>query len=178
MFSFLVFFYQLIFGFFLFSIPCRLWNVDDAAGSWVPDVSLPVQETCDILIILQTINSVFRSELLQTDKLNLYFYINKLICWISLFFVFAKHRTFLFFFLEKTELSCFGVGWNCTSQKAQQDSSKAQMSRCSPIEIFLFLDFFHPLISGYFIFLLVLCRLGNVETAAAKWDPHVILYVQ
>jgi hypothetical protein len=25
---------------------------------------------------------------------------------------------------------------------------------------------------------LVLCRLGNVETAAAKWDPHVILYVQ
>src|SRR5215217_528368 len=33
------------------------------------------------------------------------------------------------------------------------------MSRCSPIEIFLFLDFFHPLISGYFIFLLVLCRL-------------------
>jgi hypothetical protein len=49
-----------------------------------PDVSLPVQETCDILIILQTIKSVFRSELLQTDKLNLYFYINELI-WISLF---------------------------------------------------------------------------------------------
>ena len=38
-----------------------------------PDVSLPVQETCDILIILQTIKNVFRSELLQTDKLNIYF---------------------------------------------------------------------------------------------------------
>ena len=38
--------------------------------------------------------------------------------------------------------------------------------------------FFDPLISGYFLFLLIPCRLGNVETAAAKWDPHVILYVQ
>ena len=64
-----VFFHPLIFGYFFFlSISCHVWNVDDAAGSWVPDVSLPVQETCDILIILQTINSVFRSELLQTEK--------------------------------------------------------------------------------------------------------------
>src|SRR5215207_7497290 len=38
--------------------------------------------------------------------------------------------------------------------------------------------FFDPLISGYFLFLLIPCLLGNVETAAAKWDPHVILYVQ
>ena len=38
--------------------------------------------------------------------------------------------------------------------------------------------FFDPLISGYFLFLLIPCRLGNVETAAAKWDPHVILYEQ
>src|SRR5215217_2243411 len=38
--------------------------------------------------------------------------------------------------------------------------------------------FFDPLISGYFLFLLIPCCLGNVETAAAKWDPHVILYVQ
>ena len=45
-------------------------------------------------------------------------------------------------------------------------------------KFFLFLDFFDPLISGYFLFLLIPCRLGNVETAAAKWDPHVILYVQ
>jgi hypothetical protein len=44
---------------------------------------------------------------------------------------------------------------------------------------FLFLEFiFDPLISAYFLFLLVLCRLGNVETAAAWWDPHVILYAQ
>ena len=41
------------FWLFLFSIPCRLWNVDSAAGSWVPDVSLPVQETCDILFCRQ-----------------------------------------------------------------------------------------------------------------------------
>ena len=165
--------FWLIFSFDLLP-PLKRWRRCWLMG---PRCQPPRTKTCDILIILQTINSVFRSELLQTDKLNLYFYINKLICWIFLFCVFAKHRTFLFF-LEKSELSCFGVGWNCTSQKAQQDSSKAQMSRCSPIEIFLFLDFFHPLISGYFIFLLVLCRLGNIETAAAKWDPHVILYVQ
>jgi hypothetical protein len=25
---------------------------------------------------------------------------------------------------------------------------------------------------------LIPCRLGNVEDAAASWDPHVILYVQ
>jgi hypothetical protein len=25
---------------------------------------------------------------------------------------------------------------------------------------------------------LISCRLGNVEVAAASWDPHVILYVQ
>jgi hypothetical protein len=60
--------------------------------------------------ILQTINVVFRSELLQTDKLNLYIYINKLICWISLFFVFAKHRTFLFFFLRKIRPFLFWSG--------------------------------------------------------------------
>jgi hypothetical protein len=152
------------------------------------------------LIILQTINSVFRSELLQRDKLNLCFYVNKLICWISLFFVFAKHRTFLFW----SGLKLY------ESKGFQQGSSKAQMSRCSPIEIF-------P-VFGYFLFILVLCRpllqngadmsssmynksffswiifgswylvtclflsiscqLWNVETAAAKWDPHVILYVQ
>jgi hypothetical protein len=70
---------------FIFSFdplpPLKLWRRCWLMG---PDVSLPVQETCDILIILQTIKSVFRSELLQTDKLNLYFYINELI-WISLF---------------------------------------------------------------------------------------------
>ena len=124
-------------------IPCSLWNIEDmlANGSHM-SYSLNDKHFLS-LIILQTINIVFRSELLQTDKLNLYFYINKLICWMSLFCVFPKHRTFLFF-LEKSELSCFGVGWNCTSQKAKQDSSKAQMSRCSPIEIFLFMDFLTP----------------------------------
>jgi hypothetical protein len=43
---------------------------------------------------------------------------------------------------------------------------------------FLFLEFFYPLISGYFLFLLISNRIWNAETAAAKWDPHVILYVQ
>ena len=108
---------------FIFSFdplpPLKLWQRCWLMG---PDVSLPVQETCDILIILQTINSVFRSELLQTDKLNLYFYINKLICWISLFFVFAKHRTFLFW----SGLKLY------ESKGVQQDNSKAQMARCSP----------------------------------------------
>ena len=28
------------------------------------------------------------------------------------------------------------------------------------------------------LFLSIACRLSNVDTAAAKWDPHVILYVQ
>ena len=37
--------------------------------------------------------------------------------------------------------------------------------------------FFDPLISGYFLFLLISSRIWNVGTAAAKWDPHVILYV-
>ena len=46
-----------------------------------PRCQPPRTKTCDILIILQTINSVFRSELLQRDKLNLCFYVNKLICW-------------------------------------------------------------------------------------------------
>jgi hypothetical protein len=41
-----------------------------------------------------------------------------------------------------------------------------------------FLGFFHPLIFGNFFFLLNPCRLSNGDTAAAKWDPHVILYVQ
>src|SRR5215213_9190904 len=43
---------------------------------------------------------------------------------------------------------------------------------------FLFLDFFDPLITSYFLFLLISSRISNIETAAAKWDPHVILYVQ
>jgi hypothetical protein len=38
--------------------------------------------------------------------------------------------------------------------------------------------FFHPLITSYFLFLLISSRITNIETAAAKWDPHVILYVQ
>ena len=174
-FLFLDFFTNWFFIFFIFDpLPLKRWR-----RCWLMGPRCQPPRTRNMwYFILQTINVVFRSELLQTDKLNLYININKLICWISLFFVFAKHRTFLFFFWEKSELSCSGVGWNCTSQKAQKDSSKAQMSRSSPIEIFIFLDFFHPLISGYFIFLLVLCRLGNVETAAAKWDPHVILDVQ
>ena len=114
------------------------------------------------------------------------------------------------------------MGWNCTSQKAQKDSSKAQMSRCSPIEIFLlgffsppdfwllhfsfgpvppwkrwdrcckmgpachplctikflFLDYFWLLIFDHFLFLSIPGSLSNGDTAAAKWDPHVILYVQ
>ena len=45
-------------------------------------------------------------------------------------------------------------------------------------KFFLFSDFFDPVISSYFLFLLIPCHLGNVETAAANWDPHVILYVQ
>jgi hypothetical protein len=27
------------------------------------------------------------------------------------------------------------------------------------------------------LFLSIPCRLSNVDTAAANWDPHVILYV-
>ena len=116
-FLFLDFFYQLIFWFFFIFDPLpplkRWWRC------WLmgPRCQPPRTRTMWYLI-LQTINIVFRSELLQTDKLNLHFYINKLICWVSLFFVFAKHRTFLVFFWEKTELSCFGVGWKGMSQKA------------------------------------------------------------
>jgi hypothetical protein len=59
-----------------------------------------------------------------------------------LVFVFAKHRTFLFW----SGLKLY------ESKGVQQDSSKAQTARCSPIEIFLFLNFIDPLISGYFLF--------------------------
>ena len=52
-----------------------------------------------------------------------------------LVFVFAKHRTFLF--------------W---SGLKLYESKGAQTARCSPIEIFLFLNFIDPLISGYFLF--------------------------
>jgi hypothetical protein len=36
----------------------------------------------------------------------------------------------------------------------------------------------HPLCTINFFFLLISSRIWNVETAAAKWDPHVILYAQ
>jgi hypothetical protein len=166
-------------------------------------------------------------------------------------------------FLRSIGLSCFGVGWNCTSQKTSS-RLEGPDGQAAPIYIFLILDyflikrpsrgtsfffwscvppwkrwgrcclmgpachplwtmnsksffflgfFFTPLIFGYFLFLLFPCRLGtrmsssmykklsflgvlfplisgyfrfllissriwNVETAAAKWDPHVILYVK
>ena len=41
-----------------------------------------------------------------------------------------------------------------------------------------FLRFFSPSAFWLFPFHLIPCRLGNVEDAAASWDPHVILYVQ
>ena len=57
-----------------------------------------------------------------------------------------------------------------------QDHGSRLSSSMNQISFFSW-NFFDPLISGYFLFLLIPCRLGNVETAAAKWDPHVILYV-
>jgi hypothetical protein len=43
---------------------------------------------------------------------------------------------------------------------------------------FLWWVYFLPLIFGYLLFLLIPCRIGNVEDATVKWDPHVILLVQ
>src|SRR5215213_4146439 len=58
-----------------------------------------------------------------------------------------------------------------------QDHGSRLSSSMNQISFFSWI-FFDPLISGYFLFLLIPSRLGNVETAAAKWDPHVILYEQ
>src|SRR5215213_3288449 len=53
-----------------------------------------------------------------------------------------------------------------------------RMSSSMCYKSFLCWIFFHPLITSYFLFLLISSRITNIETAAAKWDPHVILYVQ
>ena len=44
-------------------------------------------------------------------------------------------------------------------------------------KFFLFLDFFGTSYLVTYLFISIPCRLSNGETAAAKWDPHVILYV-
>jgi hypothetical protein len=51
----------------------------------------------------------------------------------------------------------------------------SRMSSSMNNKSFLCWIYFLPyLISGYFLFLLIPCRLGIVEDAAASWVPHVI----
>ncbi len=54
----------------------------------------------------------------------------------------------------------------------------SRMSSSINNKSFLSWSYFWPLISGYFLFLLIPCRLWNVEDSAGSWVPHVSLYEQ